>query len=114
MDDSGVQKVFGCLYEVGNTILTDPIISVDKAVESLKDSIFQMSFQEFDNNTLTVNEITLEYIVVNADDGKAYIRPAWRFVVGENEEKQNRYRDRIIAIDAVTGDLIQGRRGNSF
>ena len=108
MDDSGVQKVFGCLYEVGNTILTDPIISVDKAV------IFQMSFQEFDNNTLTVNEITLEYIVVNADDGKAYIRPAWRFVVGENEEQQNRYRDRIIAIDAVTGDLIQGRRGNSF
>lgn len=114
VDDSGVQKVFGCLYEVGNTILTDPIISVDKAVESLKDSIFQMSFQEFDNNTLTVNEITLEYIVVNADDGKAYIRPAWRFVVGENEEQQNRYRDRIIAIDAVTGDLIQGRRGNSF
>lgn len=48
VDDSGVQKVFGCLYEVGNTILADPIISVDKAVEILKDSIFQISFQEFD------------------------------------------------------------------
>ena len=114
VDDNGVQKVFGCLYEVGNTILADPIISVDKAVEFLKDSIFQISFQEFDNGTLTVNEITLEYIVVNADDGKAYIRPAWRFVVGENKEQQNGYRDRIIAIDAVTGDLIQGRRGNNF
>ena len=87
---------------------------MDKAVEFLKDSIFQISFQEFDNGTLTVNEITLEYIVVNADDGKAYIRPAWRFVVGENKEQQNGYRDRIIAIDAVTGDLIQGRRGNNF
>lgn len=114
VDDDGIEKVFGCLYKVGEAISETSIITSEAAIKLLKENAWQISFQDFDNSTLYVNKIVLEYIVVNSNDGSANIRPTWRFIVGENNDQINLYRDRIIAIDAITGDIIQGRRGDTF
>lgn len=114
VDDNGIELVVGCLYDVGEEILGTDFISVGDAVKSLKENAALLTFDYFDENTLSVSAVTLEYVVVNSNDGSAYIRPAWRFIIGENDDQINIYRDRIVAIDAVTGELIQGRRGNTF
>lgn len=40
--------------------------------------------------------------------------PVWRFVIGDDEESRIIARDRIILVNALTGELIVDRRRDSF
>ena len=63
---------------------------------------------------LSIGKITLEYLVSQNMMGEASIIPVWRFWLGNTEDQMNLNRGKIIAVDAVTGELIQGERGHTF
>lgn len=126
VDDDGIEDFYGPVYGIGGSLLNSPILSVEQAVDVLKDNAMQISFDEFGyfgsdgafislvGDELTVSSITLEYIVVNQADWTAQIVPAWRFNVGQTDDERNLLRDRVIAVNAVTGEIIQGRRSYNF
>lgn len=111
VDDNGIQKIKGALYNVREIELEEPILSVVQTLECLKNNADLISF---DTEELYVGSINLEYIVYNSLSGEAVITPAWRFCIGSTEEQMNIMRRNILAIDAVTGEIIQGERGNTF
>lgn len=111
VDKNGIQKMTGSLYETVPTSEEKEIISLEQALESLEKNQFLFSNQE---DTLTIGEITFEYVVVNTLEEVPEIVPVWRFLIGENEDEINRNKTKILAINAWTSDLIFSERGVSF
>ncbi len=112
VDDDGIEKICGTTYDVEEIPLKKPILSVTEAVDILNTNCSLINFEEEDS--IFVGKITLEYIVTNSSSGETYISPAWRFYLGDTESQMNFSSDKILAVDAVTGDIIQEERGNTF
>lgn len=112
VDSDGIEKVYGSIFDVEKVELQEPIISVEAAAAVLSGNIAQVSFG--DNEMLSIGKITLEYLVSQNMMGEALIIPVWRFWIGDTEDQMNLNRGKIIAVDAVTGELIQGERGHTF
>lgn len=112
VDNDGIEKVCGSIFDVEEVELQEPILSIEGAVSALSNSIAQVSFET--EETQSIGKITLEYIVTKNMMGEASIVPVWRFWLGDTEDQMNLNRGKILAVDAVTGELIQGERGNTF
>ena len=112
VDSDGIEKVYGSIFDVEKVELQEPIISVEAAAAVLSGNIAQVSFG--DKEMLSIGKITLEYLVSQNMMGEASIIPVWRFWLGNTEDQMNLNRGKIIAVDAVTGELIQGERGHTF
>lgn len=112
VDDEGIEKVYGAIYSVEETGLEILILSAKDAIEILANNIALINFEK--ENSIFVGKITLEYIVVNSPSGETYVTPSWRFCIGDTENKRNVLRNHILAVDAVTGEIIQEERGNTF
>lgn len=111
-DKDGIEKVSGSLFSVKDTGLGGTILSPKEAVGKLQE---QAAFLDFEGeSSVAVNEITLEYVVVISDDGKILVTPVWRFLLGEGEDERNFLRQKILGIDAVTGELIWEERGHTL
>ena len=65
-------------------------------------------------DSLSVGAISLEYIVTLTEMKEAIVVPAWRFNLGADNDSLEINRRRVLAIDATTGNLIQGERGMNF
>ena len=126
VDDQQIELFTGPVFGVGESLLTEPIIPVEQAVNILRENAAQISFEAFYNlvgdnefdklvgDELFIGSITLEYIIMNQVDGTVQIVPAWRFSVGQTDTEMNQLRDRVVAVNAVTGEIIQGRRNFNF
>lgn len=111
-DNDGIEKVSGSLFFVKEVGLDQKLLSPEEAVGKLRD---QAAFLNFDGvDKVTVAEITLEYVVVTSPDGKILAVPVWRFLLGQDEDERRFLRQKILGIDAVTGDLIWEERGRTF
>ena len=111
-----VVKMVGTLYEVQELSLEQQIISMDDALASLEKhaSLIDYDFLEisyFFEETIPVSKITFEYLVLPGSDGRYIVTPIWRFQLGETEEQRNILRDKVIAVNALTGELIAQYRG---
>lgn len=112
VDSDGIEKVYGSIFDVEEVELQEPIMSVEAAAAVLSGNIAQVSFG--DNEMLSIGKITLEYLVTQNMMGEVSIIPVWRFWIGDTEDQMNLNRGKIFAVDAVTGELIQGERGHTF
>ena len=112
LDNEGIEKVSGSLFSVKDTGLDGTILSPKEAMEKLQE---QAAFLDFEGeSSVAVTEITLEYVVVISADGKILVTPVWRFLLGEDEDERNFLRQKILGIDAVTGELIWEERGHTL
>lgn len=112
LDNNGIEKVSGSLFSVNEIGLEKTLLSPEEAVGKLQE---QATFLDFEGESrVAVTEITLEYVVVMSPDGKILVTPVWRFLLGENEDERNFQRQKILGIDAVTGELIWEERGNTL
>ncbi len=111
VDSDGIQKISGSFFDVVETTSQHSIMDIDEAFNIMKKNAGQI---DLDKDTVNISEITLEYIVTKSIDGSISLTPSWRFQIGNNEDEINLYRDYIIAIDAINGEIIQGRRGDTF
>lgn len=112
-----VVKMVGTLYEVQELSLEQQIISMDDALASLEKhaSLIDYDFLEisyFFEETIPVSKITFEYLVLPGSDGRYIVTPIWRFQLGETEDQRNILRDKVIAVNALTGELIAQYRGH--
>ena len=112
VDDEGIEKVYGAIYSVEEIGLENPILSAGDAIEILANNTALINFEG--ENSIFVGKIVLEYIVLNSPSGETYVTPVWRLYMGDTENKRNILRDYILAVDAVTGEVIQEERGNTF
>lgn len=112
VDDSGIQKIFGSVYDITPKGDAGEFISVYTAVDILGRCIDEINFRGADE--MYIGRISLEYIVTCSFMGEIQVSPAWRFEIGKTDEELNTNRRTIVAVDAVSGELIQGRRGTTF
>lgn len=112
VDSDGIQYIGGALYSFTPQALPGQILSLEDALSALRDQIDLVSF--YGQERLTVGAISLEYIVVLTEMQQPIITPAWRFQLGAGADSRSINRVRVLAVDAVTGDLIQGERGVNF
>lgn len=111
-DNDGIEMVKGALFSMNEIGLEEPILSLDKALAKLND---QAAFLNFEGKSqVTVSQITLEYVVLNSFEGPTLVTPVWRFWLGADEDERNFQRQKILAIDAVTGTLVWEERGNTM
>lgn len=111
-DNNGIEMVKGSLFSVKEIGLTKNILSPDEAVERLQEQADFLIFE--DENQIMVSKVTLEYIVINSAEGKMLITPVWRFWLGNDEDERNFLCHKILAIDALTGELIWDERGHTM
>lgn len=107
------------LYDLEDLSLTQNIISVDDALQILEENPSKLDTNvlnsDMPENGLNVSEITLEYIALNGANGVVnMIVPAWRFLLGENEEQRGMYKGTVVAVNAVTGEIITTWRGRNL
>lgn len=119
VSDNDVIRVDGTLYNFSELSLEHRLISVEDAIEFLKkysafDIAHELYTMDIFPNTIPVCRITLEYLVLRGSDYSYEITPVWRFEIGKNEEQRLMFRDRIIAVNAITGQVIVDRRGTSL
>ncbi len=111
-DNNGIEMVKGSLFSVKEIGLTKNILSPDEAVERLQEQADFLIFE--DESQIMVSKVTLEYIVINSPEGKMLITPVWRFWLGNDEDERNFLCHKILAIDALTGELIWDERGHTM
>lgn len=119
VSSNDVLRVHGTLYDISELSLEHNLISVEDAIESLKkysalDVAHELYTKDIFPNSISVCRITLEYLVLRSADYSYEITPVWRFEIGENDEQRLMYRDRIIAVNAITGQVIIDRRGTKL
>lgn len=107
------------LYDLEDLLLTQNIISVDDALQILEENPSKLDTNvlnsDMPENGLNVTEITLEYIALNGANGVVnMVVPAWRFLLGENEEQRGMYKGTVVAVNAVTGEIITTWRGRNL
>lgn len=112
VDNNGIQKIFGSIYDIIPKEIQNDYISLQNAIDILESNISEIDFGE--KKYINIGRISLEYIVTNSKNGEVLISPAWRFEIGRTDDELNLMRDTIIAVDAVSGSIIQGKRGNTF
>ena len=117
VSENEVIRVVGVLYEIKELPFNQKIISAEDAFELLKTNVELINVHNLDSitrhyfsDTIPISEISLEYKVMRNENGYV-ISPIWRFVVGETDEQRMMYRDIIIAVNAVTGEIIIETRG---
>ena len=119
VDGNGIQEAGGALYTAGDSIMKNPIISLDEAISILNGStavldLTNLTLENFYTDTIPVSSITLEYMVVKDMYGEPSIVPVWRFLIGSDSDEQSILGDRYIAVNALNGDLIVCRRRHTF
>ena len=117
VSENEVIRVTGVLYETEELPFNQKIISAEDAFKLLKTNVELINVHNLDSitrhyfsDTIPISEISLEYKVMRNENGYV-ISPIWRFVVGETDEQRMMYRDIIIAVNAVTGEIIIETRG---
>ena len=117
VSENEVIRVVGVLYETEELSFNQRIISAEDAFELLNANAELINVHNLDvitrdyfSNIIPISEICLEYKVMRNENGYV-ISPIWRFVVGETDEQRLMYRDVIIAVDALTGEIIIETRG---
>ena len=119
VDGNGIQHASGALYTAGDSIMENPIISLDEAISILNGNasvldLTNLNLENFYTDTIPVSSITLEYMVVKDMYGEPSIVPVWRFLIGSDGDEQSILGDRYIAVNALNGDLIVCRRRNTL
>lgn len=119
--DSGVTYIHGALYDLKPLAIDSKIISLDDAIVHLQENALHVNdgnhFMRFDylyDNIIPISEITFEYVAIRDENYEYTVVPVWRFVIGDNEESRLIARDRIISINALTGELIADRRRATY
>ncbi|MCI8529784.1 MAG: hypothetical protein HFH82_11650 [Lachnospiraceae bacterium] len=100
-------KIWGSLFSEEEIGLDRPILSVNEAVEAMQEQIDQVPIQE---EPLVVTKISLEYLSVVSSDGDLLIVPIWRFWAGEDEKERSLRSEEVIAVNALSGELIWEKR----
>lgn len=110
-------RVLGVLYEIEELPFNKKIISAEDSFELLKTNAALINIHNLDvitrdyfSNIIPISEISLEYKVMR-NENEYVISPIWRFVVGKTDEQRLMYRDIIISVNALTGELIIDARG---
>ncbi|MDE5587757.1 MAG: hypothetical protein K2J60_01260 [Acetatifactor sp.] len=101
-------KAWGAFFTAEEIGLYKPILSVEEAVTAMQEQIDSVQIEEAQ---IYVKKITLEYLSVLSAEGEAEIVPVWRFWPEENDEERSVMCERILAINAVSGELIWEKRG---
>ena len=119
VDGNGIQHAGGALYTAGDSIMKNPIISLDEAISILNGNasvldLTDLTLGNFYTDTVPVTGITLEYMVIKDMYGEPSIVPVWRFLIGSDSDEQSILGDRYIAVNALNGDLIVCRRRHTF
>lgn len=100
-------KIQGSLFSEEEIGLDKPILSAGEAVDVLQEQIDSIPKQE---KPLSVKKICLEYLSVISPTGELLIVPVWRFYAGEDEAEQSLKSEEVIAVNAMSGELIWDRR----
>lgn len=100
-------KIAGSLFSEEEIGLGKPILSVHEAVNILQEQIDLIPIQA---KPLSVTKICLEYLSVISSEGELLIVPVWRFYVGEDEAERSLKSEEVIAVNAISGELIWERR----
>lgn len=102
-------RIWGSLFSAEEMGLTESILSVEEAVTALQEQAVSLRIQE--ETSLSVTKITLEYLAVLSPEREPEIVPVWRFYLGEDEAERSLLCERVLAVDAVNGELIWEKRG---
>lgn len=119
VDDEGIGWVKGGLFDVSEKAKVKSMLSLEDAVEKLKDTFAQTDILVFGGSYLSqfsdeetwylhtypIREITLEYGLSYHGVGVA-INPIWRFLFDDGNG--NGDRSIIYGINAITGDVYLG------
>lgn len=110
--DSEVIKARGSLYDLEPLTMDSYIITIDEAISNLEKYAPLIDGDYYFNEVPTsVTEITFEYLAIQNADMRIIVTPVWRFRVGLDEEQRLRNSDRVVAINALSGELIVEKRG---
>ena len=113
VDSKGVQEVGGAVYSLQVVENDVAILSLSEAIDILRNKVELISINDYEKyftGSLPITKITFEYIL---GYDKSVI-PCWRFYIGSSEDDQNRFGQYILAVDAVSGKIIQERRRHTF
>ena len=112
VDSNGIQTISGAFYELTAQPISSDLLTLEDAVSILRENAALIDF--YGEDALTVGAISLEYIVTLTETQEAVVVPAWRFQIGSDDDALMINRVRVLAVNAVTGELIQGERGMNF
>lgn len=113
VDGNGIEHISGSIYDIGAEIGISSLLSVDEAMEILRYNAPLIPFDETVDQ-ITISKISMEYVVLMNEEGMPTIAPVWRLQIGADDKERNLKRERIIAINAISGDFIQERRRHTF
>ncbi len=110
VDSNGIQCICGALYSLVPQPLTSPLLSLEEAMTELQENASLVNF--YDEDHLSIGAVSMEYIVIKTKAQKVTtVVPAWRFQIGSDDDSLMINRRKILAVNAITGELIQGKRG---
>lgn len=111
VDDNGIEYIYGSIYDVRKTEKVERILSAEEAANKLISNIDLIRFEGEEN--ISIVRVAPEYLVVTSAQGD-FVEPIWRFYLGETVSEIEYFKEEILAVNAITGELIQEERGRYF
>lgn len=101
-------KYRGSRYTMEEIGLEKTILAPAEAVAAMKEQMDAISMQE---EKICITKISLEYLTVISSEGTPEIVPVWRFWPGADEAERCLMFERILAVNAISGEVIWEKRG---
>lgn len=112
IDQNGIQTFTGAFFDLTKERRIEQVIPLEDAIEILDRELPGTEVTEYSDTA--IDRISIEYIVVQEEDGSVSCSPFWRFYLSYNEYAGRNNQNLLCGVNMVTGEFVFEERGFWF
>lgn len=112
IDQSGIQTFTGIFFDLIKENDIEQVMPLEDAIDTLEEMLPETDVAEY--SEVVIDRITIEYIVMQEDDGSVRCYPFWRFYLSYDEYAGRENQNLICGINMINGAFICEERGFWF
>lgn len=112
VDQTGIQTFTGAFFDLVKESTIEQVVTLEDAIDVLERELPGTEANEYSD--VVIDRITIEYVVIQEEDGGVSCFPFWRFYMSYEEYAQRENQNLICGVNMITGEFLYEERGFWF
>lgn len=112
VDQTGIQTFTGAFFDLVKESTIEQVVTLEDAIDVLERELPGTEANEYSD--VVIDRITIEYVVIQEEDGGVSCFPFWRFYMSYEEYAKRENQNLICGVNMITGEFLYEERGFWF
>lgn len=112
VDQTGIQTFTGDFFDLVKESTIEQVVTLEDAIDVLERELPGTEANEYSD--VVIDRITIEYVVIQEEDGGVSCFPFWRFYMSYEEYAKRENQNLICGVNMITGEFLYEERGFWF